>query len=79
MTAARYQPPPLPAARVQAAALRTAFPCYVVNVIQYRDDKPRYEVVRPDSGPGLYALISADAREIWHELRQASDDIEGTL
>jgi hypothetical protein len=55
---------------VQAAALRAAFPAYVVNVIQRRNDKPRYEVVRRNSGPGLYCLISTDVREIWHELRQ---------
>jgi hypothetical protein len=67
----RHQTPPLPAARVQAAALRTAFPRYVVNVIQRQDEKPRYEVVRRDAGPGLYCLISDDAREIWDELRRA--------
>jgi hypothetical protein len=70
VTAARYQPAPLPAARVQAAALRAAFPGFVVNVIRCRGDKPGYEVVRRNTGPGLYCLISTDAREIWHELRQ---------
>jgi hypothetical protein len=64
----RHQPPPLPAARVQAAALRAAFPAYVVNVIQRQSGKPRYEVVRRNPGPGLYCLISTDVREIWHEL-----------
>jgi hypothetical protein len=57
---------------VQAAALSAAFPAYVVNVIQREGDKPRYEVVRRNSGPGLYCLISTDAREIWHELRQTA-------
>jgi hypothetical protein len=57
---------------VQAAALRAAFPAYVVNVIQREGDKPRYEVVRRNSGPGLYCLISTDAREIWHVLRQTA-------
>jgi hypothetical protein len=69
VTVGRHQPPPLPSARVQAAALRTAFPGYVVNVIQRHGDKARYEVVRRTPGPGLYCLISTDAREIWNELR----------
>jgi hypothetical protein len=69
---ARYQPPTLLATRVQAAALRAAFPAYVVNVITRQGQHPRYEVVRRDSGSGLYCLISPDAREIWHELEQAS-------
>ena len=70
VTVARHQPPPLPSARVQAAALRTAFPGYVVNVIvPGRGDQPRYEVVSRDGG-NPYCLISTDAREIWSELRQ---------
>jgi hypothetical protein len=77
-TAARYQPPPLPAARVQAAALRAAFPAYVVNVIACQGERPRYEVVRRNGNAGLYCLISSDAREIWHELCQAADERCGT-
>jgi hypothetical protein len=72
VTAARYPLPPLPAAMVQAAALRAAFPAYVVNVIARRGEHPAYEVVRRDGAPGLYCLISTDAGEIWHELRQAA-------
>lgn len=72
MIAARYPLPPLPAAMVQAAALRAAFPAYVVNVIARRGEDPRYEVVRRGGGPGLYCLISTDAGEIWYELRQAA-------
>lgn len=61
--------PPVPTAQVQAAALRAAFPGYVVNVIKIRDDRPRFEVVARDSSASLYCLISADAREIWRALR----------
>jgi hypothetical protein len=57
-----------PTALVQAAALRTAFPGYTVNVIMRRGDQPRFEVVSRDGG-SPYCLISTDAREIWHELR----------
>jgi hypothetical protein len=70
--AARYQPPRLPTARVQAAALQAAFPAYVVNVIGRQGEQPRFEVVRRDSGAGLYCLISPDAREIWRELRRSA-------
>lgn len=34
-----------PSAHVQAAALRAAFPGYVVNVVTGWGDKPRFEVV----------------------------------
>jgi hypothetical protein len=61
--------PPSPAAHVQAAALRGAFPGYVVNLIRGRGEKPRFEVVSRDTSTGLYCLISTDAREIWRELR----------
>jgi acyl-CoA reductase-like NAD-dependent aldehyde dehydrogenase len=60
----------LPGARVQAAALRAAFPAYVVNVITGGGGKPRYEVVSRDGG-SPYCLISTGAREIWHELSRA--------
>jgi hypothetical protein len=60
---------PAPSAHIQAAALRAAFPGYLVNVIKTRDDKPRFEVVARDAGTSPYALISTDAREIWRELR----------
>jgi hypothetical protein len=65
------QPPTTPSARVQAAALRAAFPSYAVNVLAYRGQKPRFEVVGRDGG-NPYCLISDDAREIWRELRQAA-------
>jgi hypothetical protein len=64
------QTPPLPAARHQAAALQAAFPRFSVQVMVRPDGTPRYEVVRRDAGPGLYCLISRDAREIWRELRR---------
>jgi hypothetical protein len=64
---ADFQPPPAPA-RVQAAALRSAFPGYIVNVIKSPGGKPRYEAVSRDGGTP-YCLISTDAREIWRELR----------
>ena len=64
-----FQPPPAPAARVQAAALRAAFPGYIVNVIvPAHGEKPRFELVSRN-GENPYCLISADAREIWQELR----------
>ncbi len=58
-----------PSAHVQAAALRAAFPGYVVNVITRWGDRPRFEVVARDTSVNPYCLISTDAREIWHELR----------
>jgi hypothetical protein len=57
-----------PSARAQAAALRSAFPGYIVNVITGPGDKPRYEVVNRNGGDP-YCLMSSDAREIWRELR----------
>jgi hypothetical protein len=60
--------PPSPSAHVQAAALRAAFPGYIVNVITRWGDQPRFEAVSRDGG-SPYCLISADAREIWRELR----------
>lgn len=60
--------PPAPSPHVQAAALRTAFPRYIVNVLARRDGRPRFEAVSRDGG-NPYCLISDDAREIWNELR----------
>jgi hypothetical protein len=57
-----------PSAHAQAAALRAAFPGYIVNVITRWGEKPRFEAVSRD-GSNPYALISSDAREIWRELR----------
>ncbi len=59
---------PVPSALTQAAALRVAFPEYVVNVRMGRQDKPRFEVVSREGGDP-YCLISSDAQEIWRELR----------
>jgi len=61
--------PDAASAHVQAAALRAAFPGYIVNVITRWGDKPRFEVVSRDGG-SPYCLISADASEIWRELRR---------
>ena len=61
--------PPSPSAHVQAAALRTAFPGYVVSAVTRPDEKPRFEVVSRDGGDP-YCLISGRP-EIWRELRQA--------
>ena len=60
--------PPASAVHIQAAALRAAFPRYAVSVITRWDNKPRFEVVARDGGDP-YCLISDDAREIWHALR----------
>ena len=59
---------PVPSAMTQAAALRVAFPEYVVNVRMGWRDKPRFEVVSR-AGGDPYCLISSDAQEIWRELR----------
>jgi hypothetical protein len=58
-----------PAAHVQVAALRTAFPEYTFNLIRHRDEKPRFEALSRDGG-SPYCLISEDAGEIWRELRK---------
>ena len=58
---------PVPSAMTQAAALRVAFPEYVVSVRLGRRDKPRFEVVSREGGDP-YCLISSDAQEIWREL-----------
>jgi hypothetical protein len=55
-------------ASVQAAALRVAFPGYLVNVLRQRGEQPRFEAVSRDGG-SPYCLISDDPREIWAELR----------
>jgi hypothetical protein len=62
--------PTAPSAHVQVTALRTAFPDYAFNLIRHHGEKPRYEAVSRD-GRSPYCLISTDAREIWHELKQA--------
>lgn len=59
---------PASSALAQAAALRVAFPGYVVNVLLNRRDKPRFEVVSREGGDP-YCLMSSDAQEIWRELR----------
>jgi hypothetical protein len=58
---------PVPSAMMQAAALRVAFPEYVVSVRVGRWDRPRFEVVSREGGDP-YCLISSDAQEIWREL-----------
>jgi hypothetical protein len=60
--------PPAPAAHVQVAALRTAFPGYTFNLIRRHGEKPRFEALSRDGG-SPYCLISEDASEIWRELR----------
>jgi hypothetical protein len=68
-----------PSALTQAAALRFAFPEYVVNVRMGRRDKPRFEVVSREGGDP-YCLISSDAQEIWRELqRTGGTELPGHL
>jgi hypothetical protein len=56
-----FEPPP-PPARVQAAALRAAFPGYIVNVIvMAHGEKPRFELVSRDGG-NPYCLMCATMR-----------------
>ena len=57
-------------ALVQAAALRAAFPGYLINVHVRQRGKPRFEAVSREGGDP-YCLISSDAQEIWRELRRA--------
>jgi hypothetical protein len=64
-----YECPARWGATAQAAALRAAFPQYAVNVLHRRGDRPRFELVSRDGG-NPYCLISADAVEIWRELRK---------
>lgn len=68
MNAPDFRPPPPSAVSVQAAALRAAFPQYIVNIIQHHGEPARYELVSRD-GRSPYCLISTDAGEIWRELR----------
>lgn len=65
-----HEPPPVLAAHVQAAALRSEFPEYTVDVVQRRGDRPRFEVVSRGGG-NPYCLISPDAVEIWRELQKS--------
>jgi S-adenosyl methyltransferase len=51
-----------------AVALRAAFPSYSVSVIVRPGDRLRFEVVRRGDG-NPWCLISADAKEIWRELK----------
>jgi hypothetical protein len=70
---------PVPSALTQAAALRVAFPEYVVSIRVGRRDKPRFEVVSREGGDP-YCLISTDAQEIWQELRgAAAAELSGRL
>jgi len=65
MTTVGDHPPIL---EVQAAVLQTAFPSYSVSVTYRPGGRPRFEVVtRNDGNP--WCLISSDAKEIWHELK----------
>lgn len=66
-----FQMPPDPGVAAQAAALQAAFPDYTINVLQSRGDEPRFEALSRNGG-SPYCLISADAREIWYELRNRS-------
>ena len=60
---------PLPPA-AQVAALRIAFPSYLVRVLERgRRDEPRYEAVALNSELPVYCVISTDVREIWATLR----------
>jgi hypothetical protein len=44
---------------------------YAINVLKCRGEKPLFEAVSRDGG-NPYWLISADAREIWAELKTAA-------
>jgi hypothetical protein len=58
-------------AAVQADALQLAFPGWQFTVQHWPGDRLRIEAVNQGDGD-LYALISSDPAEIWHELRRTS-------
>jgi hypothetical protein len=63
-----FEPPPPPGARVQAEALRVAFPDYQVMLAKIGGEH-RFEVVRRRGDGNPWCLISTDAREIWRNLK----------
>jgi hypothetical protein len=71
MPAPDFELPPRPAVSAQAAALRAAFPTYTINVLKCRGEKARFEAVSKTGG-NPYCVISADARVIWRELKEAA-------
>jgi hypothetical protein len=64
--------PPPPSPRVQADALRTAFPQYAVNLITTGGKTLFEAVARPGTDANPYCLISSDVHEIWRELKAAA-------
>ena len=74
-----FRAPPPPSLRIQADALRAAFPQYAVNLIS-TGGKTRFEAVaRPGTDANPYCLISADIQEIWRELKTAALGPESQL
>jgi hypothetical protein len=65
-----FQPPPPPEDRIQAEALRVAFPRYTINMITKRGRVLFEAVCRNGSNP--YCVISSDAKEIWRELKASA-------
>jgi hypothetical protein len=56
-------------AYLQGAVLASCFPSYSVSVLPHRDGRPRFQAVSRDGGDP-WCLISADASEVWDELRR---------
>jgi hypothetical protein len=66
-----FKPPPPAEDRVQADALRVAFPKYRVSTI-IKGGKVHFEAVAKDAGNPLYCVISTDAKDVWRALKAAA-------
>ena len=71
MSTPDFRLPPLPGDKVQAEALRVAFPRYRINVIS-KGGQVYFEAVSKNADDRLYCIISSDAKEVWRELKAAA-------
>ena len=71
MSVPDFRLPPSPEDRVQAEALRVAFPRYRINTIT-KGGQVYFEAVSKNAGDRLYCVISSDAKEVWRELKAAA-------
>ena len=71
MSVPDFRLPPLPGDKVQAEALRVAFPRYRINIIS-KGSQVYFEAVSKNAGDRLYCVISSDAKEVWRELKAAA-------
>jgi hypothetical protein len=63
----RLEPAPLSSLLRQLDLLQEAFPAYQFRLTSAWG-RWRFDVRRVDGRPGLYAVITTDPRELWHEL-----------